>query len=81
MFKKSLCHFVFFLALFLLTNVATAMPQGQVGDRTETFTLNDLLSSPAQIVPQDIVMQGGERPTECRSLCPKTGMLNAWWCD
>ena len=59
MFKKISVSFRFlFLALFLLTNVATAMPQGQVGDRTETFTLNDLLSSPAQIVPQDIVMQG-----------------------
>ena len=59
MFKKISVPFRFlFLVLFLLNNVAATAPQGQVGDRTETFTLNDLLSAPGQIVPQDIVMQG-----------------------
>ncbi|MBI5081218.1 MAG: cellulose biosynthesis cyclic di-GMP-binding regulatory protein BcsB [Chloroflexi bacterium] len=58
MFKKiSVFGRFIFLVLFLLTNVATVMPQGQGGERTETFTLNDLTAL------GEIVLQGRRAST------------------
>lgn len=58
MFKKISVPLRFiFLVLFLLSNVAATVPQGQGGERTETFTLNDLTAL------GEIVLQGRRAST------------------
>jgi len=58
MFKKiSVVSRFIFLLLFLLTNVATVMPQAQGGERVETFTLGDLTAL------GEIVLQGRRAST------------------
>ena len=58
MFKKiSVLGRFIFLLLFLFTNVATVMPQGQGGERVETFSLGDLTAL------GEIVLQGRRAST------------------
>jgi len=66
MFKKISVPFRFlFLVLFLLNNVAATVPQGQVGERTETFTLNDLTAL------GEIVLQGRRASTVAYAPLPE----------